>query len=181
MVEIKEIFNDVFIVDQPYHKDNRGYFSELYNKENLSELGISNAFIQDNISFSINKNTIRGLHFQCNPNEQAKYITVLKGSIWDVFIDLRKESKTYQKFGFIELLEGQSSLLIPRGFAHGFCTLETNTLVMYKVDNKYSQEHEMGLRWNDPFFDIPWPTNNQEIFISDKDKELPFFEDLNND
>tara|TARA_B100001540_G_scaffold143315_1_gene127186 strand:- start:14775 stop:15320 length:546 start_codon:yes stop_codon:yes gene_type:complete len=181
MIEIKEIFNDVFIVDQPYHKDNRGYFSELYNKENLSELGISNSFIQDNISFSTNKNTIRGLHFQCNPNEQAKYITVLKGSIWDVFIDLRKESKTYQKFGFIELLEGQSSLLIPRGFAHGFCTLEANTLVMYKVDNKYSEEHEMGLRWNDPFFAIPWPTNNQEIFISDKDKELPFFEDLNND
>lgn len=181
MIEIKEIFSDVFLINQLYHNDNRGYFSEIYSEKNLSDLGINNTFIQDNISFSKNKNTIRGLHFQSDPNEQAKYITVLKGSIWDVFIDLRKESKTYQKFGFIELFEGKSSLLIPRGFAHGFCTLEANTLVMYKVDNNYSKEHEMGLHWSDPFFSIPWPLKNEEIFISDKDKELPFFEDLNND
>ena len=181
MIEIKKIFNDVYKIDQLYHKDDRGYFAEIYKDQRLIESGINNSFIQDNISFSKNKNTIRGLHFQSSPNEQSKYITVIKGSIWDVFVDLRKDSETYQEFGFIELLEGQSSLLIPKGFAHGFCTLESNTLVMYKVDNIYSKEHEMGLRWDDPFFDIPWPIDSHEIFISDKDRELPFFESLNYD
>ena len=178
MLGTEEIFNDVYKINSKYHKDSRGYFAEIYNENALLDTSINNVFVQDNISFSENKNTIRGLHFQDKPYEQSKYVTVLKGSIWDVFIDLRKESKTYTKYGFIELNEGESSLLIPKGFAHGFCTLEPNSLVLYKVDNKYSKEHEKGIRWDDQFFNIPWPKLGEKVIISDKDKNLSTFKGL---
>ena len=179
MTSFKEIFNDVYCIELDYHKDNRGYFSEIYKDEYFLKSKKVINFIQDNISFSKNKNTIRGLHFQDSPYEQSKYVTVLKGGIWDVFIDLRKDSKTYMDYGYIELYEGKSSLLIPKGFAHGFCTLEPDTLVLYKVDNQYSKDHENGIRWNDKALKIPWPKMKEKVTISDKDRNLSVLKNYN--
>ncbi|MBH11003.1 MAG: dTDP-4-dehydrorhamnose 3,5-epimerase [Candidatus Marinimicrobia bacterium] len=173
MIEIKEIFKDVFKFDHKLHKDDRGFFSEVYKVDNLKDKNISLNFIQDNISFSQKTNTIRGLHYQEAPYDQSKYITVLNGKIWDVFVDLRKDSSKYLQYGYTELSANESSLLIPKGFAHGFCTMEPNTLVLYKVDNLYSKDHEKGIIWNDKNLEIPWPLNKNEVILSEKDKKFP--------
>tara|TARA_B100001996_G_C18671753_1_gene596992 strand:- start:4313 stop:4852 length:540 start_codon:yes stop_codon:yes gene_type:complete len=176
MIKEKEIFNDVYKFELENHDDDRGFFSEIYKKTDLIEKINKGAFIQDNLSFSKSVNTIRGLHYQLEPFDQSKYVIVLQGSIWDVFIDLREESPTFLEYGFIELNQNQSTILIPKGFAHGFCTLTENTLVLYKVDNFYSKKHEKGIVWNDKTLNIPWPLKDQDIIISDRDKELPSLE-----
>ena len=173
MTDVKEIFNGVYQFKLKQHIDDRGFFSEIYKNEDLLTNNISYSFVQDNLSFSEHVNTIRGLHYQNEPFDQSKYVIVLKGKIWDVFVDLRKSSNTYLKFGFTELTQNQSSLLIPKGFAHGFCTLEPNTLVLYKVDNPYSKEHEEGIVWNDETLNIPWPVDKNKIILSEKDEKLP--------
>ena len=173
MTDVKEIFNDVYQFKLKQHIDDRGFFSEIYRNDDLLTNNISSSFVQDNLSFSEHVNTIRGLHYQNQPFDQSKYVIVLKGKIWDVFVDLRKNSNTYLKFGFTELTQNQSSLLIPKGFAHGFCTLEPNTLVLYKVDNPYSKEHEEGIVWNDKTLNIPWPVDKSKIILSEKDEKLP--------
>ena len=134
-------------------------------------------FVQDNLSETFKKNTLRGLHFQIAPYEQTKLVKVISGSILDVFIDLRKKSDTYEKYGSYILSENDGCLLIPKGFAHGFLTLTDNTKVLYKVDNYYNKEHERGIRWNDPFFNINWPTENN-VVISKKDSNLPYWEEI---
>ena len=151
------LFSDVVKVIPSCHKDDRGYFSEDYNKKDFLKLDIKDNFLQDNVSFSMYKNTIRGLHFQKNPFAQSKLVKVVRGSIFDVFIDLRKESSTYQKFGTHNLSQNEGWIYIPEGFAHGFCSMEKNTILHYKCTNYRHKQSENGILWNDQILKIKWP------------------------
>ena len=175
----KNIFSDVSLVSIDKYIDQRGFFYENYNKNYLFDLGITESFIQDNISFSIQAGTLRGLHFQYGNFAQSKLVSVLKGSIFDVFLDLREKSDTYGEYYSISLDTDSGLLYVPKGFAHGFCTLENDTLIPYKVDQIYNKENESGVLWNDPDLEIIWPEYNEYI-ISDKDKLLPKFKDVKN-
>ena len=177
-MKIKTIFNDVMLITPIIHEDNRGFFSEIFNKEVFEKKGIKDNFLQDNLSFSLQKNTLRGIHFQKKPYEQTKLIKVIKGSIFDVFIDLRQNSKTFEQFDFINLKEGDGWLYIPKGYAHGFCTTASETIITYKVDNYYYPESDSGIIWNDTSFDIPWPIKGDNLLISEKDSKLPTWEKL---
>ena len=161
------------------HGDDRGWFSEVYRADVLAEHGIANAFVQDNQSFSAPAGTIRGLHFQVAPNAQAKLVRVLAGAILDVAVDLRAESATYGRHVAVRLdAAGGEQLFVPAGFAHGFCTLEPNTMVAYKVDAYYSPADDRNLRWNDPAIGIEWPVAEADAILSGKDKAAPLLADL---
>ena len=170
-------FGGIKLIGLEPFSDERGIFTELYNKKVFQNFDIECDFVQDNLSESINKNTMRGLHFQNPPYEQAKLVKVISGSIYDVFIDLREKSENFERCGSYILSEDDGFLLIPKGFAHGFLTLTDNTKVLYKVDNYYNKEHERGIRWNDPFFNINWPTENN-VVVSKKDSNLPYWEEI---
>jgi len=174
----QEIFSDVLNIKFDSHIDNRGSFSETYNKTSLLELGINDDFVQDNDSFSKDQNTLRGLHFQLPPFEQSKLLRVVSGSIFDVFVDIRKKSKCYGSYGSITLKSQDGWVYIPKGFAHGFITLTNDTHVLYKVSNYYNKGSELGIRWDDPFFDINWPIKNNKVKVSEKDSNLPFWENI---
>ena len=174
----KVIFDDVVNILPDNMEDNRGSFAEIYNKRKMSELGITEDFVQDNSSFSLYANTLRGIHFQLNPYAQSKLIKVENGKIFDVFINLKKNSSNYESYSSCELTPADGWLYIPKGYAHGFCTLDDNTKVTYKVDNFYNKESELGVRWNDPFFNIDWPIKEKKLIISDKDLKLPFWADI---
>ncbi|MDD4070585.1 MAG: dTDP-4-dehydrorhamnose 3,5-epimerase [Candidatus Izemoplasmatales bacterium] len=168
--------NDLYVLEPNVFADNRGWFLESYNKKALEDLGININFIQDNHSLSSEKGVLRGLHLQTNPNAQTKLVRCTKGRILDVAVDLRKSSPTYLKVFTIELSTvNQKQLLIPKGFAHGFVTLEDNTEVQYKVDEYYSKEHDRSIKYNDPIFNIDWVVDN--VILSDKDKNAPFYRD----
>jgi dTDP-4-dehydrorhamnose 3,5-epimerase len=159
--------------------DTRGYFSEIYNRRLLNELGRGLNFVQDNLSCSRERGTVRGLHFQIRPFEQTKMVSVLKGSILDVVVDIRVGSPTFGRHVSAELSsEDGLQLLVPPGFAHGFCTLLPDTLVHYKVDGYYDSEHDMGLRWNDPALAIAWPIAETEAQLSDRDQIQPLLAEL---
>ncbi|MDA9904428.1 dTDP-4-dehydrorhamnose 3,5-epimerase [Hyphomicrobiales bacterium] len=181
MMKKIKLFNDVFKISPHLHSDERGTFTEDYNKNEFFKLNINDNFLQDNISFSEHKNTIRGLHFQLKPHSQSKLIKVIDGSIFDVFIDLRKESSTYNKFESFILKKNDGWIYIPEGFAHGFCTLENKTTVHYKVNNYYDKNSDKGIIWNDPFFNINWPLEGNEPIISEKDKKLPMWSIISQD
>lgn len=170
---------DVKIIRPKKHGDNRGFFSETYNKKAfLEQFGIGLDFVQDNQSFSREKNTVRGLHYQTPPFAQDKLVRVLKGSILDVAVDIRKSSKTFGKWVAAEIsAENWNQILVPIGFAHAFCTLEPDTEIFYKVTNYYSAANDFGLRWNDPDIGIDWPFSEAEAILSDKDKKQPFLKD----
>lgn len=173
----KEIFPDIFLIENTKFRDNRGSFQESYNRKTFSNLGINNDFIQDNISISNKEGTIRGLHFQKGKSAQSKLIYVTSGKILDIFVDIRENSKTFGEHSSIELSEKSGCLFIPKGFAHGFCTLEDNTSVLYKVDNFYDKESDSGVIWNDASLNISWPIFSN-YYISDKDKKLTPFNQL---
>lgn len=156
--------------------DLRGYFIETYNKRTYGDAGISCAFVQDNQSFSARRGTIRGLHFQTPPKPQNKLVRVLHGSIFDVAVDLRSGSVTYGRFCTATLTaDGGEQLFVPAGFAHGFCTLEPDTEVAYKVDRFYAPAYDAGLRWDDPDLGIAWPIGPADVTVSEKDTKLPGF------
>lgn len=158
--------------------DNRGFFSETYNAEMLAELGIRERFVQDNHSLSVEKGTVRGLHFQSPPHAQAKLVRVSRGSILDVAVDLRRGSQTYGQHVAVELsAENWHQLFIPVGFAHGFCTLAPNTELQYKVSDYYAPECDGGILWNDPALAIAWP-DFAGAQLSAKDLTLPRFEEF---
>lgn len=158
------------------HGDNRGFFMESYNEQLFKLNGINCSFIQDNHSLSSEPGVLRGLHYQLKPKAQTKLIRVLTGAIYDVIVDIRKNSPTFgQWIGVILSEHNYRQLLIPKGFAHGFCTLVPNTQVLYKVDEYYSQEHDRGILWNDPALGIDWPTSNP--ILSDKDQRHPLLKD----
>jgi dTDP-4-dehydrorhamnose 3,5-epimerase len=160
--------------------DSRGYFAETYNRQTFREAGITTAFLQDNQSLSLRAGTIRGLHFQRPPAAQAKLIRVVRGSIYDVAVDLRIGSPTYGQWTAERIsAEGGEQIFVPQGFAHGFCTLEGGTEVCYKVDNYYNPAQESGVIWNDPTLCIPWPVVKGEEILSEKDGMLATFESFN--
>lgn len=160
--------------------DNRGFFSETYNQKFLkAEHGIDEVFVQDNHSFSAEANTVRGLHFQINDFAQTKLLRVVRGAILDVAVDIRKGSPTYGDYAEVELsAENWQQIYIPKGFAHGFCTLEPNTEIVYKVDAFYSPENDRGIIWSDPDIAIDWPAEKKEIVLSERDTQHPALADL---
>lgn len=177
MMELRETeIPDVKILKPKKFGDHRGFFSETYNKKILSELGIDMDFVQDNHSLSVEKGVIRGLHYQTPPFAQDKLVRVVHGAILDVAVDMRKSSPTFGKhITAVISADNWEQILVPAGFAHGFCTLEENTEVIYKVTNYYAPDHDTGIRWNDPELGIDWPISENEAILSDKDKIQPFF------
>ena len=163
----------LLILQPKIWKDDRGYFFESFRSDVFSKLNIDVNFVQDNQSLS-QKGTIRGLHYQVAPFEQAKLVRVVQGRVLDVVLDIRKNSPTYGQHFAIELSdENQTQFFIPPGFAHGFSTLEDNTIFCYKCTNYYSKACEGGVLFNDPALGIDWKVEG--LFVSDKDKELPAF------
>ncbi len=153
--------------------DERGFFCETYSTRDFAEAGITDVFVQDNHSFSADAGTIRGLHFQLPPHEQAKLLYVVRGAVLDVAVDLRAGSSTYGKHVAVELsAENALQLYVPAGFAHGFCTLVPDTAVYYKVTALYAPNHESGILWNDPELAIAWPSFAGSQ-VSEKDRKLP--------
>lgn len=169
----------VVVVTPKIFRDERGFFSESYSKRTFDAAGLVYDMVQDNHSLSIDVGVIRGLHYQMNPKAQTKIVRVVRGSIFDVAVDIRKGSPTYGQWIAEELsAEKGNQLVVPKGFAHGFCTLEPNTEVMYKVDEFYSPEHDRGIRWSDPDLNINWPTKTP--ILSDKDESAPTLKEAEN-
>jgi dTDP-4-dehydrorhamnose 3,5-epimerase len=159
--------------------DARGTFSETWNAERFAEHGIKLHFVQDNQSWSAPAGTIRGLHFQSPPKAQDKLVRVLRGRILDIAVDLRRASPTYGKWVAEELsAQNRKQLLVPIGFAHGFCTLEPDTEVLYKVTDFYSPVNDHGIAWDDPDLAINWPVTKAQAVLSDKDTRQPAFKSL---
>ena len=185
----KSTFMKLLTGEQPPQKGNvvrpkkfgdaRGFFSEVYSKSALAGAGINMEFVQDNHSRSARKGTIRGLHFQTRPFGQDKLVRVTRGSILDVAVDLRRASPTYgQHVSAVISAANWTQILVPIGFAHGFCTLEDDTEVLYKVSNVYAPANDGGVIWNDPDIGIDWPLDGAEPILSDKDAKLPRLRDL---
>ena len=158
--------------------DGRGFFSETYNAQHFAAEGINYQFVQDNHSVSRAKGVLRGLHYQLEPRAQTKLVRVVKGSILDVAVDIRKSSPTFLKWVSLELSAAKwNQLLVPAGFAHGFVTLEENTEVIYKVTDFYSAAHDRAIRFDDPAIGITWPFEFSDLQLSDKDRVAPFLFD----
>jgi dTDP-4-dehydrorhamnose 3,5-epimerase len=176
MKVIETKLDGVVILEPDVFGDARGYFMESYNQQKLGQFGLDYLFIQDNQSLSAQAGTIRGLHYQLNPKAQTKLVRVLSGAIYDVVVDIRKNSPTFgQWIGVILSEDNKRQLLVPKGFAHGFCTLVKDTQVFYKVDEYYSPEHDRGILWNDPDLGIDWPTSAP--ILSEKDQRNPRLRD----
>ena len=172
----KTFIEDLLIIEPQLFKDDRGFFYESYNKNNLDKV-INIVFVQDNESKS-DKGVIRGLHFQAPPFEQTKLVRCVSGKILDVVVDLRISSKTYGKFFSIELSsENNKQLFVPKGFAHGFQVLSETAIINYKVDNYYNPDSDSGLIWNDKDLSIDWNLDIKPI-LSDKDLKLISVKDL---
>jgi dTDP-4-dehydrorhamnose 3,5-epimerase len=177
-MDVKELeLAGVLLLRPKRWQDPRGYFVETYNRNTLKEkTGLEVAFVQDNESYSVHRGTVRALHFQLPPVPQAKLVRVIRGSVYDVAVDVRRGSPTYGRWVAVTLdAKGGEQLFVPRGFAHGFCTLEPDTEVAYKVDNPYSAAHDSGIIWNDPTIGIAWPVDAASAVLSDKDRKLGTF------
>ena len=171
----KAPLDGVFIIEPKVFKDARGIFYEVYSAKKYEEHGIPAHFVQDNHSVS-EKGVLRGLHYQINPG-QAKLVRVTRGEVFDVVLDIRKESPTYGKWWSLHLSEiNKLQLYVPEGFAHGFCVLSESVEFLYKCSNYYSPEDERGIMWNDPDLAIEWPIENP--IISEKDNVYPRFNEI---
>jgi len=169
----------VKVITLAKHGDHRGFFSEVYSRGSFEAAGLDLTFVQDNHAFSAEVGTIRGLHYQSPPFAQDKLVRVAQGRVLDVAVDLRRSSKTFGRHFAIELSrENWRQLLIPVGFAHGYCTLEPNTELLYKVTNFYSAANDLGLAFDDPALGIDWGVDLARATISDKDRRQPRFADL---
>lgn len=170
---------DVIMLEPERFSDHRGFFSETYNKAALSEVGIRVDFVQDNHSLSRQCAVVRGLHFQAQPAAQDKLVRVPRGSVFDVAVDLRHGSPTFGRWtGVVLSADNWRQLFVPKGFAHGFCTLEPDTELLYKVSNFYSPSCDKGVAWDDPDIGIAWPIGSGEAVLSEKDAKQPRFADL---
>jgi dTDP-4-dehydrorhamnose 3,5-epimerase len=167
-------FPEVKVISPTRFGDDRGWFEEIYRQDILAAAGIRDVFVQDNASFSTSRGTVRGMHFQTPPSAQAKLVRVLVGSVLDVVVDLRLSSTTYGRHVTIEIDAKLGRLVyIPSGFAHGFCTLEANTLVFYKVSTPYDSRCDRSFAWNDPALGIEWPVTASDAILSAKDRAAP--------
>ncbi|UFN50700.1 dTDP-4-dehydrorhamnose 3,5-epimerase [Roseomonas sp. OT10] len=179
-VEARELeLPGVLLVTTRRFSDARGFFTETYNRRDFVAVGIDHDFVQDNQSLSRPAGTVRGLHFQTPPHAQAKLIRVLRGAILDVVVDLRASSPTFGQHCAVELRgTDDQQFFIPEGFAHGFCTLEPDTEITYKVTDLYAPDCDRGLAWDDPELGIAWPVAPEAALLSDKDRRQPKLRDL---
>jgi dTDP-4-dehydrorhamnose 3,5-epimerase len=169
---------DVLLITPQRHGDARGWFAETWSEKLMRAAGLSDPFVQDNQAYNARKGTVRGLHFQKAPHAQGKLVRALKGAIYDVAVDVRPGSPSYGRWVAAELTAaGGEQLFVPRGFAHGYCTLEDETELFYKVDGQYAPELEGGVAWDDPDLAIDWPLEGAAV-LSDKDLKLPRLRDL---
>lgn len=175
---INTVIPDLYVIEPQLFIDERGYFLESFNQQKFNQTFGKTEFVQDNESKS-SYGVLRGLHFQKPPYDQAKLVRCIDGKVLDVVIDIRKKSKTYGKhFKVILSSQNKKQLFIPRGFAHGFLVLSKTATFSYKVDNKYSPKHEMGLLWNDLDLNINWNIDENSVVVSTKDSKLPFFSEF---
>ena len=176
MKGIETKIKNLLLIEPKVFEDSRGFFMESYNYNTFKELGINNIFVQDNISKS-SKGVLRGLHFQKDEHAQAKLVYVLRGAVLDITVDLREDNETFGRYEAVELNDKNKRMLfIPRGFAHGFLTLEDDTEFVYKCDNFYNPKSEVGIIWNDIDLNIDWNLDKynikeEELIISEKDKK----------
>ncbi len=180
MINVKELaLPEVKLLMSDTHLDKRGYLAEVAQHDEMQKLGLPINFVQENQSLSYLKNTVRGLHFQMLPHAQAKLVRVLRGKIFDVAVDVRPRSPSFGKHVSAVLNDTEvTQMLIPPGFAHGFCSLEDNTVVLYKISDYYAPKSECGVIWNDPDLHIDWPVDATNVILSDKDQKLPRLKDL---
>jgi len=174
---IEEPMKDLKLIEPKVFGDHRGYFFESYSKRAFQDLGINDDFVQDNESLSATAGVLRGLHFQVPPKAQAKLIRVIRGKVLDVVVDIRKESSSYGKHFSVELSESNKLMLyVPKGFAHGFLTLEADSLFSYKCSEFYYPDHEEAISWNDPQLNINWGV--ESVVLSEKDQNAALFSDF---
>lgn len=168
----------VFVIEPTIYGDERGYFFESFNAEQFArETGLEAHFVQDNEAKS-RRGVVRGLHYQLPPYAQAKLVRVVSGVVWDVAVDIRRNSPTFGQYTAIELSgENKRQLYIPEGFAHGYAVLSDEAVFQYKCTEYYHPESEGGIMWNDPQLAIPWPLSIEEMILSDKDRRYPAFVD----
>ena len=176
MIVNKLPMEDAFIIHLHKREDDRGYFGRLWCQEEFGKMGLDTNIVQINNSMNRKKGTLRGLHFQRPPKAEAKIVRCIRGGIWDVIVDIRKDSKTYGEwFGEELTAENRKMMYVPKGFAHGFISLTKDSEIIYLVTEFYSSEHEGILGWNDPFHGIVWPV--QPVVVSEKDNDVPLWKD----
>ena len=169
---------EVLLLTPPRFQDNRGFFSETFSAKREAAAGIVGPFVQDNHSLSVPRGTVRGLHLQLAPHAQGKLVRCVRGAIWDVAVDVRHGSPTFGRHVAAVLsAENWCQLWVPAGFLHGFCTLEPETEVIYKVTADYDRASERGVVWDDPDLALPWPVEAGKAVLSDKDLVLPRLRD----
>ncbi len=171
---IKTPLNDAYVIELEKRGDERGFFARYFCVNEYAKIGLDNKIVQINNSLSAEKGTLRGMHYQIPPKSETKIVRCIKGALYDFILDMRKDSSTFgQSFGIELSAENRTMLYVPKGFAHGFLSLEDNTEALYLVTEFYSPEHERGIRWNDPKFNVQLPFEPK--IISDKDKNHPDF------
>jgi len=169
---------EILILRPERFEDARGFFSETYNRNVFAASGIDLDFVQDNHSLSKSPGTIRGLHYQVAPFAQSKLVRVLRGAVLDVAVDIRRSSPNFGKWVATRLSAKEGNqIFVPAGFAHGYCTLEPDTEVFYKVTQHYSPDHEFGILWNDPAIGVDWPVTPDQVSLSGKDRNYPLLQD----
>lgn len=182
MKKLETAIKGVYIIESDCYGDNRGWFMETYNKAKFAEMGIETVFVQDNMSYSAQKGTLRGLHYQRAPYSQAKLVRCTKGKVIDVAVDIRKGSPTYGKWVSCELSEDNKRMFyLPKGMAHGFLTISDDVEFQYKVDELYNKESEGSIRYDDPTINVDWGSllNGIEPVLSEKDKIAPDLKNCN--
>ncbi len=178
MIEVHQIgLGGVLEIVTPRFNDSRGFFSETYSEATFTRAGISTAFVQDNHSYSVKRGVLRGLHYQLPPKAQDKLVRVVRGAVFDVAVDIRRGSPSFGKWVGVELsAEKWNQLLVPRGFAHGFVTLQPDSEVVYKVSELYAPEYDRAIRFDDPKIAIDWPVETADIWVSEKDGAAPLLD-----
>lgn len=167
--------NGTYLIDLEKRGDERGFFARTFCSKEFEKYGLESTFVQTNDSLSVEKGTLRGMHYQLPPYEETKLVRCIQGSLYDVVLDLRKDSPTFgQSFGHLLTSENRTMMYVPKGCAHGFLTMEPNTEVLYFVSTPYAPEHERGIRWNDPAFHINWP--DTPSVLSERDRIHPNFQ-----
>ncbi len=178
MIFTETSLKDAYVIDLEKREDFRGFFARTYCVKEFADHGLSTEISQCNMSYTKNKYTVRGLHYQVHPYEEVKLVRCVKGRVFDTIVDIRKESPTYGQHFSIELSEDNyKALYVPENFAHGFMSLSDDVVFTYQVSRAYAPNSERIIRWNDPELDIKWP-HTENIILSDKDRDAPLWRDV---